>query len=617
MPDAEGPLAIPCGAIEDAPDAAYRSVMIDVARQPHTIRVLEDVVRLARLARIRFVHLHLTDDQLFTFPFAPVTDAIANNTAYTRGELAGLVQYASDRGVTLVPEIDLPGHSRRLIESGYLPDAASHADVASERHWERLSVLLADVMDVFERSLYFHIGGDESQAGAALVPFLARVNALVRERGKRLIVWEGFHGAPVDMIPSTGPDRVLVAAWESSYNPPWDLLAAGYEIINASWAPLYIVGGGGRVHPGATGGRRWEPSVLAGWDRHTFMHWEPGRPVFEDRGPADDDRDDGIWRVPQGAGRGQVLGGQVSVWEQHERSLLGGLRHRLPVVGARLWNPDDDRDLLARLGAVDDRLWGLVQPVSIEFDAAVEPGPMNRIAAWRPAGSDADANANAVADADADAKATANADAVADADANPNPNPNPNPNANANANATPNPPTIRLRNRTAGAGTIRWSWRPFGGDWGWIDFRAPDVPATECTGLPIRPGGSGTLRVGLYAGDGTRIGGETWWQGLDWPARVQVTEYAIGRRTPRPGTGRDGGRIPDFDALGPDAITARYRLPILRGPIDHEHIRGQRFEATIQSPGTGTFELGLKTQNGHATAWIDLNRDGVFSEAER
>ncbi|MFK7959353.1 MAG: hypothetical protein AB8G96_02420, partial [Phycisphaerales bacterium] len=47
------------------------------------------------------------------------------------------------------------------------------------------------------------------------------------------------------------------------------------------------------------------------------------------------------------------------------------------------------------------------------------------------------------------------------------------------------------------------------------------------------------------------------------------------------------------------------------------HIRGQRFEATIQSPGTGTFELGLKTQNGHATAWIDLNRDGVFSEAER
>ena len=96
---------LPALRIEDRPARAYRSVMIDVARHPHDLDVLRDVVRLARLYRLRYVHLYLTDDQLFAFPFAPVTAKLAKNTAFGRKELLAFVAYADARGVTLIPEI--------------------------------------------------------------------------------------------------------------------------------------------------------------------------------------------------------------------------------------------------------------------------------------------------------------------------------------------------------------------------------------------------------------------------------------------------------------------------------------------------------------------------------
>ncbi|MEM7518107.1 MAG: family 20 glycosylhydrolase, partial [Planctomycetota bacterium] len=279
------PPRIPCLSMKDRPQNSYRSLMIDVARKPHTIPVLQDVIRLAHLYKLRYVHLHLTDDQLFTFPFDPVVEELEGNVHFSRAELSGLVDYASARGVVLIPEIDLPGHSRRLIESGYLDRAEDHADVAAPRNFEKVHALLDEVMEVFHTSPYLHIGGDESGAGKALLPFLASVQNHVRSRDKRLIVWEGFHGAPTDVLPATGEDRVIVAAWESSYNPPWNLLAAGYEVINASWKPLYVVGGGAAgIHPGSSGGRRWTPTEMADWRLDRFQHWEPHRPVFEDQG---------------------------------------------------------------------------------------------------------------------------------------------------------------------------------------------------------------------------------------------------------------------------------------------------------------------------------------------
>lgn len=562
IPD-EGPARLPALVVRDAPLAAYRSLMIDVAREPHSIDVLKGAIRLARLYKIRFLQLHLTDDQHFTFPFRPVTDKLKGNAHYRRQDLVELVAYADARGVTLVPEIDLPGHSRRLIESGYLEGAANHADVANERYAKELVRLIDDVLAVFSSSPYFHIGGDESGAGGALVPFLARVNRHVRSSGRRMIVWEGFHGAPTTELPPRGKERILVASWESSYNAPWDLLGAGYELINASWRPLYVVGGGSRIHPGSSAGRRWSPAELGEWNKDRFMHWEPGRPVFEDAGPDDSNRDDGVWDVPKASWRSQILGGQISVWEQRESSVLRDLRHRLPMLGERLWagSRTPTPALLIRAENVDARLYGLVQPVEIRFESTLT-GPMNRVATHY-AGESVD---------------------------------------------------VSFRNLTVTPGDIRWSIEPMRSDWNWIDYSAPKAPATSDERGKTSVEGAASIRAALFAPSGEQIGAESWARCVHWPQRVRVTNYDVGRRATK---SPQEAEFPDFDSLPPSAVTGSHSMPMIRGPFDHVARRGQRHEAELVAPASGTFAIGMKTQSGNARLWLDLDRDGSFDASER
>lgn len=548
-------ISVPHMRVVDRPLHAYRSVMIDVARQPHRIAVLEDVVRLLRLYKVRYLHLHLTDDQHFTFPFEPVTGGLQNNHAYTPKELRGLVDFAQAHGVTIVPEIDLPGHSSRLLESGYLDGASSHADVAAPASWPKIHRLLDAVMEVFDESPYFHIGGDESQAGEALLPFLGSMQEHVRQRGRRLIVWEGFHGAPTGILPATGPDRVLVASWESSYNAPWDLLNAGYELINAGWQPLYVVGGDSLVHPGSSGGRMWSPQHLAAWHKDEFQHWEPGRPVFEDRGPGDDDRNDGRWLVPAHH-RSQVLGAQICVWEQKETSVIRDLRRRVPVVADRLWagRTPTARDVLERMRAADGRVFAVVQPVGIEPEPR-SADPIARL--YTP---------------------------LADGQG------------------------VSLVNRTGLAGEIRYTVRPFQGSFTWIDFPVLLDPMADGQFYrdPLDLPGGGAIWARFVLPGGEPYGAGTWARFADWPARVRVTEFPLARRTPE--------EVPD---LAGRESTRSYTLPFLRGPIGNNRIVAQRFDARLRVPDTGVYELSMKTQSGRATLYLDLDGDGTWSSEER
>jgi hypothetical protein len=558
-----GPGAV-CVRVADAPLAPYRAVLIDVARAPHSIEVLRGVVRAARLLKLRFVHLHLTDDQSFTLPFEPVTSQLTGNRAYTPAELRELVEYARVRGVVLIPEIDLPGHSGKLLQSGFLEGAQSHADVASEEHWEGVRAVIDAGIDAFPTSPYFHIGGDESGAGSALVPFLERVNAHVRSRGKRLLLWEGFHGAPLEAIPATGPDRVIVAAWESSYNAPWDLLDAGYTLVNASWKPLYVVGGHSRLHPGVSAGRKWQPEAIAHWHKDRFMHWEPGRPVYEGRGPGDADPLDREWLVPE-QWRDQIVGGQLCFWEQRDSSVLGDLAERAPVLAERLWNGTQMADdiLVGRLPDFVLRQWALVQPLGLATPGSPE-GPMDQLGAWAPGEN----------------------------------------------------VRVRVTNRSRAAGEVRWSAVSLGEDWNWIDAKLPPPPAIALDDGSLELDGNYAVRFGLFDADGELLGSETHLRVFQWEPRVRVTEFDLDptawprRLDPAP------ARF-DFDGLPADARRANYTLPMLRGPLAHLDEHGQRLEATLVAPFDGPAQLGLKTQSGSAVLWLDLNRDGAFDEDER
>ena len=553
--------------ISDRPHDAFRNIMIDVARNPISVGVIKDVIRLARLYKIRYVQLHLTDDQSFTFPFPPIIDGLKKNGhanySYTRGQLEELVAYADARGVTLIPELELPGHSTKISQSGYLsPLDKNHAQIADPANFEKLVPVIDDILSVFKSSPYFHMGGDESGAGRKLVPLVAAVNQHLRGNpvgGKRrLIVWEGFHGAPTGQIPPTGEDRVIVMAWESSYNAPWDLLNNGYEIINASWKPTYIVGGfGGLIHAGSGGCKNFALEDLYAWDKSTFMHWEPRRPVYEDAGPRDPTPGDHLWNAEWIDKQDQITGGMLLYWEQREGSTVHYLLPRVPVLAQRLWNPNADLDyeqFAEKSAMVQAKVLPIIQPVQI-LPATDSSAPVSIL--FR--------------------------------------------------HYTGDSIKVELKNRTRIPGTLRFAT---GKSSSWMSNPnfGPVPPPDTVYHQPVLREGEFSIRAELVRSDETIVGGHSWAFFANWPMKVQVREFDIG--------GVTLPEVPDLAELPEDRLIRQYQMPYVRGLLNNQRLVGQMSTCDFVPPQDGEFVFELKTQSGHATLYIDLNQNGSWDEGE-
>ncbi|KAA3614230.1 MAG: DUF1080 domain-containing protein [Planctomycetota bacterium] len=538
---------LPRVSIRDAPGAPFRAVMMDVARQPHQIETLERMVELLFLYKIRYFHLHLTDDQAFRFPFPEVTDALPANQVIPLSSWKSLVAYADALGVTIIPELDLPGHSTQLKRSGYLTDPTpadplSDADVAHPINHEKILRIVDAMRAVFRSSPFFHIGGDESGAGEALVPFLAAVNRHLRQKENplgqtRLLVWEGFRGHPAE-LPAFGDDRIVVMAWESHYNPPWQLLDHGYELINASWKPLYVVGGGSPRYP-HIGGRKWPVSDLYAWNKDEFWHWQAGTPVFEDRGPNDDHRDDGIWPVPPSQ-RQQILGGQLLFWEQKEHTVLPDSWERVAAVAERLWCADrlsstDFVGFLRRSEAVGERLRRLVQPVRLRYSGGVDSNhPTQDDFIWF------HRSITVVAD-------------------------------------IPQGPK----------GVVRYT----------LDGSAPSTDSPSLA-APLKIEENALLRARLFV-DRQPVGAEARAAFDRRPARVRVAWFDLPRRAL--------SEVPDFSDRNRWKPTRTDLLPELRGPYRTTEPVGQQLDATLVIPEdqAGEYEFRLQTRDGRAKMLLD------------
>ncbi|MBK8099454.1 MAG: family 20 glycosylhydrolase [Planctomycetes bacterium] len=342
-------------AIADQPTCGYRGLLVDVARKPHPMAVLEDLVTLCWLYKIRYLQLHLTDDQAFTFPSTAFPRLATKGHSYTRAELRGLHDFAAARGVTIVPELDVPGHCGAAIAA--MPELFKahdrhHATIAFARPEvvAAIDTLIGELLEVFPSTPYVHVGGDECdlehvheskdfQAAFARegVPdarqlyrrFLCQLRDKVHARGRRMIVWEGFGPEGGVAIPTD----VTVMAFEMLYHTPDKLVAAGYPVINTSWQPLYVVND-----------RCWSEREIFGWHRGAFRHFVEGFPAY------------GGMEVP----RARIVGAQMCAWEQPAERELPSLRRRLPAMAERIWHEDagrDTEDFLARL-AVTDALLG-------------------------------------------------------------------------------------------------------------------------------------------------------------------------------------------------------------------------------------------------------------------
>jgi hexosaminidase len=259
---------LPKVTIKDWPHADYCGVMLDVARQDHPIDAIKKVVQLCRLYKARYLQLHLTDDQGWTFPSTKYPKLGSKNygahggvapRVYKLDELKALVAYADARGVTLVPELEVPGHSGAAARSvpeifdAINPDLKQPVgmgcmNMSNEAIYPALDAIIGEMCDVFRSSPYFHIGSDEVTSGrVSLHPgykafmakhglkddhqladhFIASVCAMVKKHGKKAIKWEG--------LSNTATQDVIIMGWELNSTVATDMLARGYTTITVPW----------------------------------------------------------------------------------------------------------------------------------------------------------------------------------------------------------------------------------------------------------------------------------------------------------------------------------------------------------------------------------------------
>lgn len=210
-----GAVRLPAVVVADSPRFGWRGLSVDVARHFFGPEVLRTVVDVMAALRLNVLHLHLTDDQgwRLDIPSRPELTDVSGKTAvgddpggyYTVDELAELTAYARGRGITVVPEIDLPGHVNaalhalgELTPSGRPADAYTGIEVGFSRLHADLPTtepFLRDVLtDVAAMTPgpYVHLGGDEVHTMepaeyARLVETAARV---VEAAGKTVVGWQ-------------------------------------------------------------------------------------------------------------------------------------------------------------------------------------------------------------------------------------------------------------------------------------------------------------------------------------------------------------------------------------------------------------------------------------------
>ncbi len=360
----DGRVSLPRMKVEDRPHFAYCGAMLDVARKPHSIDTLKQCVEVCRFYKIRYLHLHLTDENAWVFPSRAFPKLGTGNFAWAGGEkpavydlaaLKKLVAYADARGVTLVPEIELPGHSGQL--RGTLPELFGYRDekgqtvtlgvinMVRDDTYEALDRLLGDVSDVFRSSPYIHLGCDEASLGGmekmpevkafiakhkltgpadVFNAFLNRMHGIVAKHGKRTIVWEGAPFAPVPP-----PKDLIVMPWVGGGGSAGELVKQGYAVINPPWG---------------TKAAYFDPHLVNGAQLR---------------------RDEPL-----------LLGATSIVWESPEEQAVPFLRYTGALRNEPTWNPAAQRghaDFLRRLRATEPALDQVLHGFTLRADGLLDP----------------------------------------------------------------------------------------------------------------------------------------------------------------------------------------------------------------------------------------------------
>lgn len=363
-------LRFPSGTICDKAECAWRGLLIDCARQYHSVELLKKYVDMCRFYKVKYLHLHLTDDDNYTLPSKAFPEITSKKFSYTYEEIREIDDYAAAHGVSVIPELDTPGHSTSMLNA--YPDVFGKEGIIrfTEKAINATKELYREVCEMFPRAEYIHLGGDESRLGwwldgeegleygktlgfnlddeapgmtpneyvmlRFLAHFIKEMANTVTECGKKPVVWEGFHKCTNDMIPK----NVTVMVFDSSYQLSSSLIESGFEVINCTWFPLYV------VIP------YWSYSQkdCFNWDVRSFGTINNMSPY-----------NNGSMRFDSADG---IIGGQLCSWGDglkcEWKDINEGLERELHEIADRIgamaentWNREKRRDYIAFLDAAN------------------------------------------------------------------------------------------------------------------------------------------------------------------------------------------------------------------------------------------------------------------------
>jgi hexosaminidase len=250
------PWNMPCSTIRDYPSYSWRGMMLDVARHFQSITNVKRTIDLMAQYKMNKFHMHLSDDQGWRIDITSWPDLalIGGSTQvgggaggyYTQAQYTDIVNYAKDRYIMIIPELDMPGHCNAALASyGQLnPDGLKKAlytgtSVGFSSYMCQSEITYTFLGDVIRELAaitpgdYIHIGGDEASSTTKTDYdyFIGRVNDIVAANGKKMIGWN-----PVDTPSGTHSDSML-QHWSGSLS---SAQAKGMKIIMSPADKAYI-----------------------------------------------------------------------------------------------------------------------------------------------------------------------------------------------------------------------------------------------------------------------------------------------------------------------------------------------------------------------------------------
>lgn len=344
--------AAPVVTIKDKPRFPWRGLMIDSARHFIPLEVVKRNIDGMEAVKMNVFHWHLSDNQGFRVEskkFPKLQEMGSGGQFYTQDEIHELIEYARDRGIRVVPEFDMPGHSTAWFV-GY-PELASAAgpyqierrwgvfdpafDPANERTYKFLDQFIGEMAKLFPDH-FFHVGGDEVNgkqwdANPDIQAFIKthnlknnqgmqsyfnkRLEPIVSRHGKSMVGWD-------EVLDPTLPKDIVIQSWRG----PDSLAAAAQQGFRG------ILSNGFYLDLGWPAARHYAVDPMSGAAANLTTEE-----------------------------KARILGGESCMWAEYVNweNIDSRIWPRNAAIAERLWSPQDVTDpasMYARMEVISERL---------------------------------------------------------------------------------------------------------------------------------------------------------------------------------------------------------------------------------------------------------------------